>query len=618
MNHIKKILSSFSALILLLAPLSFVTILTPQLASAGVNQCTWTGGGVDDNWSTDANWVCSVGTGPATGYDLIFPFSPSAQFPTNDLPETNEYSGIWFTGDSGTSGCSGLAYSIDVGSGFLLAGDINTENVTGTCQPYSSFGGFGSITLTSDSTWQASDTMGLIMQMYDSVSGSAVNLNGNNLIFTAEDFVDGFGGRASTVARLTDGITGNGNVTITGVNTTLTEIAFNNTNITPRPTNSFTGAFTLSDNTRILIDDTNTLGTGTVTAGAESTIRFFGDASTFCTFTGTINIATDFIFSGNSVEPNIKYDNSCIQAPGIGLSYEKALDPNVDIVLSGDVTLNGDLIIQTGASTTSLTGNINGVAQSINIFENPGGSLVTRAGAGQLIVNGITNNSLTTNGAYNSPINSETLTDTLPSTDIVVGAGNIITVTGERRDVSVYNSGVLMGTGTIANLTSEGGVLRPGLSPGVMNTGNLDFDSATVMDAELEGTGAGQYDQFNVTGTVSLGNATLNTILFNGYAPNISDSFTIINNDGADAITGIFAGLTEGAEITVSNYKFTISYVGGTGNDVVLTTTYVPGPPGTGLGIYQNSMFVPVLGIISGLSIFAYAQRKRLSIFNKR
>ena len=60
------------------------------------------------------------------------------------------------------------------------------------------------------------------------------------------------------------------------------------------------------------------------------------------------------------------------------------------------------------------------------------------------------------------------------------------------------------------------------------------------------------------------------------HPPISNQSFTIINNDGADAITTTFAGLAEGA--TISNFlgsglNATITYAGGTNsNDVVITT----------------------------------------------
>ncbi len=80
-----------------------------------------------------------------------------------------------------------------------------------------------------------------------------------------------------------------------------------------------------------------------------------------------------------------------------------------------------------------------------------------------------------------------------------------------------------------------------------------------------------------MTGTVSLGGATLDITLINSFDPALGNTFTIINNDGtADAVSGNFAGLTQGATLTDGNKAFRISYTGGDGNDVVLTAVDFP------------------------------------------
>ncbi len=52
--------------------------------------------------------------------------------------------------------------------------------------------------------------------------------------------------------------------------------------------------------------------------------------------------------------------------------------------------------------------------------------------------------------------------------------------------------------------------------------------------------GVGGYDQVKVTGTVSLGGADLDLALLGGFTPSIGNSFTIVDNDGADAVSGTF------------------------------------------------------------------------------
>ena len=76
----------------------------------------------------------------------------------------------------------------------------------------------------------------------------------------------------------------------------------------------------------------------------------------------------------------------------------------------------------------------------------------------------------------------------------------------------------------------------------------------------------------DVGGAINLANATLNVTLNPTFTPATGQQFTILNNTGSGAITGTFAGLPEGAPLTISGQQFTISYKGGTlGNSVVLT-----------------------------------------------
>ncbi|MFM9960443.1 MAG: beta-propeller fold lactonase family protein, partial [Planctomycetaceae bacterium] len=150
--------------------------------------------------------------------------------------------------------------------------------------------------------------------------------------------------------------------------------------------------------------------------------------------------------------------------------------------------------------------------------------------------------------------------------------------------VTVANTASLGGTGTVGPATVQsGGHVRPGSSPGILDSLDVSFASGSFFDVEIGGTTPGDaitnHDQLKVTGTVSLGNATLMTTAFNGFVPVAGNTFTILVNDGTDAITGTFNGLAEGA--TLSNFLGTgldakITYVantdsGSVGNDVVLT-----------------------------------------------
>jgi len=50
----------------------------------------------------------------------------------------------------------------------------------------------------------------------------------------------------------------------------------------------------------------------------------------------------------------------------------------------------------------------------------------------------------------------------------------------------------------------------------------------------------------------------------------------VIDNTSLSAISGTFSGITEGGNYTFGGYNFQASYLGGTGNDFVLTA--VPEP----------------------------------------
>ncbi|HMY73819.1 MAG TPA: putative Ig domain-containing protein, partial [Blastocatellia bacterium] len=133
-------------------------------------------------------------------------------------------------------------------------------------------------------------------------------------------------------------------------------------------------------------------------------------------------------------------------------------------------------------------------------------------------------------------------------------------------------SGAFTTSGTLG-ASAAGAIISPGFSPGIINSGDLSLAAGTALNIELASSttpGAG-YDQINVIGAVNLGGATLNATL--GFAPPNGSSFFIIVNDGSDPVVGTFAGLPQGASLLIGGTPFQISYTGGSGNDVVLTTT---------------------------------------------
>ncbi|MFC4256258.1 autotransporter domain-containing protein [Altererythrobacter xixiisoli] len=145
--------------------------------------------------------------------------------------------------------------------------------------------------------------------------------------------------------------------------------------------------------------------------------------------------------------------------------------------------------------------------------------------------------------------------------------------------LNVRPGATLGGSGRLGAVTMQGGTLAPGSSSGAgiatLTTGNLTLDAASTLAIKVNDQGGS--DRLVVNGTVALGGATLavQEIAGNSFGGINPFVYTILDNDGADAITGQFGTVTN----TLAFLTPTVSYAGGSGNDVVLTLTPNNVPP---------------------------------------
>lgn len=257
------------------------------------------------------------------------------------------------------------------------------------------------------------------------------------------------------------------------------------------------------------------------------------------TYTGTTTLATGTLKITNA-------DN--ISSAGITLGSSGA---NFNISGS-NVTLSNNINL-TGSATIS---NDNAVTLSGVIS---GNTTLAKSGIGTLTLSGSNTNTGTT----------------------TVSAGTLVVDGSTSSATNVSSGATLAGSGTLGgNVTVQnGGTLSPG-DAGVSTltvNGNLNLNSGSTLALNINGATAGTgYDQVVVNGTVDISAATL--AVNHGYASASGDSYMVIVNDAADAVTGTFSGISEGSKFNAAGNgtELITSYISGTGNDLALTTPIAP------------------------------------------
>ncbi len=182
--------------------------------------------------------------------------------------------------------------------------------------------------------------------------------------------------------------------------------------------------------------------------------------------------------------------------------------------------------------------------------------------------------------------------------DIEIIGGGTITVTGGgilevNRVLTanvVVNNGRVRGVGQIVGNvtigTTDGATIAaaPGNTVGSFRVRDLTLgnfgqvvlkfrDLAAALAVGQSTTGLAN-DQLIVDNRIELGNSRLSLDLLD-FRPHGTQTFTLIDNRGSEAVNGTFRDLPEGSRLRLGTDEFVISYRGGDGNDITLTT-FVP------------------------------------------
>jgi autotransporter-associated beta strand protein len=323
-------------------------------------------------------------------------------------------------------------------------------------------------------------------------------------------------------------------------------------------------------------------GSGSLTKNGTATLVYAGTSPNTLTGTTTVDAGTLRLNKPAGVDA---IAGPLVIGDGVGndivsLAHTEQIGDLVDVTINASGTLDFATFGATAETIGSLagsgrveTGILGSLTTGGNGFSTTFSGVIS--GGGSLIKLGVDGMVLTGANTHTGP------------TSIMQG---ILAINGsEVGPIVVANAAALLeGTGTVVSLNAPLGFVAPGFAePGIFNvSADAQIAAGATLGIQLFGPAVGTlYDQLNVAGTVTLG-GNLNVTFgppppIPRFVPTLGSTFTIINNGGADAVVGAFAGLPEGATFTVESTTFRISYVGGTGNDVVLTAITGPTPSPT-------------------------------------
>jgi fibronectin-binding autotransporter adhesin len=561
----------------LIKRITFVAVLATLLSlNAFGAMRAWTGT-TSNAWSLGSNWG---GIAPVAGDDLVFQAGAANLATTNDLPAGTAFQSITFSapvasiaGNAFTIGAGGvhadtgsnttitapvtlggsqqwlndgLAFTVGAvnlnGSTLTLNEPVGDTLLTGTVSGAGGLvkNGVGSVTLSGSNTFtgQVQVLAGRLYIPNGNALGFADDTPANGTVISAGGTLElgGFGYPAERIVVNGQGAGFNGAITLIGGNADLTgSVVLGTTvamSVAAGGTLSFSGVVSGSGNFGMggpgtfVLSNANTF-TGAVVWGATgastSTLKLGG--SNALPPSVALNIGAGGVFDMNSKAQTIaSLAGTGNLFFGIGTPADLTITAAAS-TYSGNMTGSGLILFTGGTQTFTGTNSFNGS--------------MTIAGGSAVLVG----------GTFSAPITQ---------------------TSGSLSAASSVNSGLL-------NLTA--GSFRPGNGgTGISTNSGLTLAPAVTYMEIIGGVGPNQFSNVHVVGNVDLGGAAFQLTGAGGVVN--GTQLVIIDNDNADPVIGVFAGLPEGATIPggPGGFNYTITYAGGSGNDVVLTVS-VGGPP---------------------------------------
>ncbi len=240
---------------------------------------------------------------------------------------------------------------------------------------------------------------------------------------------------------------------------------------------------------------------------------------------------------------------------------------------AANVIADSTVVTLAGSGTLKLGGN-----EMINSFAGTGGLL--DLGGHTVEIPGSSNyaGGFLSNGTIaGTPGDSFTLTGTdAAAHSIALTGGLAARISGSYAAVDFSTTaGGLEGEGTAGAFTGNGSYVAPLTSlggPATLSVKSLGFTGTGVAyDFDI---GDSSQDRIVVRsgGTVALGGSEGTLSMNFGATPALDQSFTLIDNQGSQPVSGTFKDVPEGTVFTFGGIDYELTYKGGDGNDVVLTS----------------------------------------------
>lgn len=526
---------------------------------------TWDGSAGDDNFNTAANW--SGDAVPTTGDDLVFSMTgmPGDVMLNNNISSLVVNS-ITFNGSNASH------YNYTLTGNALTINSAITDADENNLDLDITLGGDVTVTTSADAIGTAFGS--------NSVTRT-LDTNGHTLSFTGSGGICGLSFRSK--------LAGSGGVS---VNLPSGGVKFK-TDAT-----SFTGAVAVSAGV-MSADSPGVFGSTSGVTVSSTGMLGLGLSGANQTYTFPLTVGGTGV-NGSSIYATKGISTIGCAGGGSDSSYYTA-------TLTGSLTLTSDVTYGGFYVDTNVTGSFNSNGHSLSVKSGSHGSITTSSGTAEAPVEVITVNA----------------GDDQPGTSVTVGQNQTYIINGVRGGAYVGFGGVLKGSGVLYGgiYVQGGGRLAPGQSPGCLTSNNdVSMEANSHFDVDLGGTTpCTGYDQLIVNGQVSFYDEgpNLNIWLYDGFTPVAGQTFMIINNDSNDAVSqGTFKDLPEGAMFNSDGYVYQISYVGGDGNDVVLTVVSVPAAPDTGLAYFQNRPLATLLAtslVAGAVVVLARTYNKRMN-----